>query len=125
MANGTMNWTPAWEKIGACDCSACVALTGIHQRCEQFAEPLWVSDCRMYGRGFKVANLNLLFVAEACEGPDFVDEYAAAEYVLARQKHCDVFVSSWPLKPAGQADYAWSRLEMETVPLNNGEKHGS
>lgn len=112
MANETMDWAPAWEKVSACSCSACVALTAIRARCEQFDEPLWVSDCRMHGRGFKVGNMSKLFTEAATEGPDFPDEFTAAEYVLARQKHCDVYLSSWPLKPAYEGDYAWSRLEI-------------
>jgi hypothetical protein len=97
----------SWEDVYHCDCEACAALKSMHERCVQLSEFLAVQDCRMFDQGFRVADVRKVFVEPAVEGPPFETVEAAADYVLARQRHCDAVVSSWPLRPHGRRDYRW------------------
>lgn len=97
----------SWDDVHACGCRACAALKSMHQRCIEQHEFLFVSDCRMFDQGFRVADVRKVFVEIATEGPPFTSVEAAAEYVLARQQHCDAVVSSWPHRPEGKKDFRW------------------
>jgi Holliday junction resolvase RusA-like endonuclease len=82
----------------------------------------------MWDSGFVVANVAQLFLTIAAEAADFTSVNRAAEYVLRRQQHCDAFVSSYPVKPKGKADYAWTVEEMSDtitieLPLPPKELH--
>lgn len=98
----------SWQDIYACGCEACAALRSMHERCEQLGGFLCVHDCRMFNQGFRVADVQKLFVEVAVEGPPFNSVEAAAGYVLGRQQHCDAVVSSWPHRPHAGRDYRWS-----------------
>lgn len=99
----------SWQDVLACDCPACGVLKVIYRRCLETAEPLYVADCRMFDAGFRICDSRKVFNEPATDGREFASADAAAVAILKTQMHCDGFVSSWPIKPAGRADFVWER----------------
>jgi hypothetical protein len=90
-----MAYPLSWEEVNACDCAACQALTEIYLNGHNSGEFLFVCDARMYGAGFVVADLRHVFVGTAAQVRDLEVSEAVA-IVLDKQRHCDVFLSSFP-----------------------------
>jgi hypothetical protein len=106
-----MNMPTSWNDIQACSCPACAALTLIHNRCVETGGLLFVVDCRMWpeDRPWVLGSVDRMFVSPAPDDWKYPDRESAVAAVLAQQSHCDVFESSWPMKPNGFKDYAWRR----------------
>lgn len=99
----------SWDDVHNCRCSSCQVLAEIHDLCVARREQLFVIDCRMFGRGFRVADRDAIFVRPATDAEDFATSAKAAQFVLRRQAHCEVFLSTFPARPIGHADFGWSR----------------
>ncbi len=97
----------SWDDVERCDCHACKGMAEIRRRCLSTGEPLAVWDCRMFGMGFRITDTELIFIGPATHGAEHATHEAAAREVLKTQKHCDAFLSTWPLKPRGWSDYLW------------------
>lgn len=97
----------SWAEVYACKCGECAKLASIHRRCVQLEEPLYVTDCRMFGRGFVVVDSRKLFVeVPAAVIENFESPLKATAFVLDRQQHCDALMSSYPVQWNG--DWRWS-----------------
>lgn len=103
----------SWTDIAVCGCASCAAIDRIRQTCEQLGEYLFVFDGRPFRCGWRIADIRLLFVRIATIGPPYDTQEAAAREVLRRQSHCDCYVSSWPLVPAGRKDFLWQVESIE------------
>ena len=104
----------SWNEVFACSCLVCLALKEIYARCQSANEPLFVCDCRMHtqDRPWTVPNVNTMFDGAVPRERQFDTMEEAVSAVLKEQRHCDVFLSSWPLKQPGSRDYLWHREEV-------------
>lgn len=102
----------SWAQAEACGCRACRAIVEIRQRCDELQEPLFVCDCRMWGRGFQVGDIRKLFVSPATDGVAHRTAEDAAARVFETQQHCDIYLSSWPMRPDGSMDFYWRRWQV-------------
>lgn len=105
-----MGFPQNWNDVERCPCESCQALLVIRDRCRAFDEPMFVCDCRMYGRGFQVGDINKLFVDAATVGDGFGTAGEAVNALREQQRHCDVYLSTWPVKAVTEeeAEYRWS-----------------
>lgn len=102
-----------WTDVLICPCDDCRALAEIYHRCREAEEPLFVFDCRMHTaeRPWIAAHVDELFVSASPADRRFESRDQALAFVLSRQRHADVFESSWPLQADGSSDFAWRREE--------------
>jgi hypothetical protein len=112
---GAMNHPTSWHDVLECECASCKALAEIYYRCQENDAFLFVCDCRMHDSFFHVADVRKMFRVPAVEGT-FDSFSAASVLVFARQAHCDVFLSSYPIIPDGARDYAWCCLSVLIPP---------
>lgn len=106
----------SWAQAEACGCRSCRAIVSIRQRCDELGEHLMVCDCRPFGLGFQIGDIRKLFVSPATDGVHYPTAEDAAAVVFEQQAHCDVYLSSWPIKPAGQCDFAWCAVGIINRP---------
>jgi hypothetical protein len=113
-----MNQPTSWDDVLACPCRSCRHLSDVYLRCQATEEFLYVHDCRMFGRGFCVVDCREVFVQPGTGAKD-LDADEAVAYVLTRQNHCDLFVSSFPYRVYGEPDFRWQviRAVNETNPI--------
>ena len=109
-----MNQPTNWSHVLACPCGSCLAMTEIYNRCMAANEILFVMDCRMFpeSKPWVIANIEAVFISKAREEDKFAAMEEAVVAVLNVQQHCDVFLSSWPLKQPGSRDYLWHREDV-------------
>ena len=115
LPDGTPTPLPiSWIDTLRCGCQACLARSLLYQHCLETAEPLYVLDCRMFGVGWIVDDVHAAH-DKPSESPRYATLWAAVSAVLATQTHCDAYVSSWPLKPDGHADFLWECESVERI----------
>lgn len=99
----------SWDEVAKCSCTSCRAMTEIYERCQATGEWLAIWDCRMFGEHYQAVDVRKTFTGvPAVEGGGFKTIDQAIQYVLARQKHCDAMLSSFPIRILG-SDYLWRR----------------
>lgn len=93
-----MNHTPiSLDDIRACPCPDCIVMVAIFDDCEREGRRYYVHDVRMYGRGFGVADVTLLFKRPAAVRNGFTDYRTAVDFcrIELQQQIVDVLLSDF------------------------------
>lgn len=88
----------SWEDVSRCGCALCQQLQTIADRCDALGEFLYVVDLRPFGHGFTIVDKRRVFRTNAHIRRGIRTPKKAVEMVLTEfgQKHCDLWLSSWP-----------------------------